>query len=157
LIKYNKKIFVDKFNLYSYNINMGYLFIIFLLGIGLIAFFIWFFKKTWNDHGIRGELEEANMLKRLELQQKYNDNQLKELLNNNNDELKRKLDKIREETNNKIKEIDIKHLESIKDDNLRKELIKVNEKQYKKFEEIERNEKEEFYRIHKETLERLGC
>ena len=55
---------------------MGYLFIIFLFGIGFIAFFIWFFKETWNDRGIRGELEKANMLKRLELELKYNDNQL---------------------------------------------------------------------------------
>jgi hypothetical protein len=105
---------------------MGYLFIIFLFGIGFIAFFIWFFKETWNDRGIRGELEEANMLKRLELELKYNDNQLKKLLNNSNDELKINLDKIREETNNKIKEIDKKHLESIKDDNLRKKLIEIN-------------------------------
>ena len=148
---------VDKFYIDLYNINMGYLFIILLLGIGLIVFFICVFRKTWNDHGIKGELEEANMLKRLELQQKYNDNQIKELLNNSNEKLKRNLDKIREETNNTIKEIDKKHLENIKDDNLRKELTEIKEKQYKKFEEIERNENEKFDRIHKETLERLGC
>jgi hypothetical protein len=135
---------------------MGYFFIIFLLGISIITFFIWFFKETWNDRGIKGELEEANMLKRLELQQKYYDNQLKELLNNNYEEMKNDLDKTRKETNSRIKEIDKKHLESIKDDNLRKKLSEIKEKQYMKFNEIDKKTNEEFDRLHKETMKKIG-
>jgi len=135
---------------------MGYLFIIFLFAIVVIAFFIWFFKETWNDRGIKGELEEANMLKRLELQQKYYDKQLKEILNNNYEEMKKDLDKTRKETNNEIKEIDKKHLESIKDDNIKKELSEIKEKQYKKFDEIDMKTNEEFERLHKETMDNIG-
>ena len=45
-------------------------FILILAGIGIIVFFAWVFKHSWNERGIIDELEEANRLKKLELELK---------------------------------------------------------------------------------------
>ena len=48
------------------------LIILLVLVIGFIAIIIWAIKETWNEPGILGRLEEANRLKRLDLESKNN-------------------------------------------------------------------------------------
>jgi hypothetical protein len=134
---------------------MGYLFIVFLGVIGFVVLIIWLIKTTWNDRGIRGELEEANLLKRLELQQRSMKNSFKDIVISGQEAKRREFEKLDKEEIERMEKIDQEHLEKIKDVELREKLRKIKEEQIKKIKEINKKRNEEFENIYKETLNQI--
>jgi hypothetical protein len=92
---------------------MGFI-ILLLFGIAVVALIIWVLINTWNDRGIIGELEEANRLKRLELNHK-----------NNNEEMIEK-----------IRQIDEEMYKKIGNDKLVEEFRKIDEEKYENLRKI---------------------
>jgi len=110
---------------------------------------------TWNDRGIKGELEEANLLKRLELQQNIMNNSFKDIVISGEEAKRREFEKLDKEEIEKMEKIHQEHLEKIENVELREKFSKLYEEEIKKIKEINKKRNEEFEKIFKETLSRI--